>query len=77
MHKLAVVPSNLLGGTGKLLLCHINTPKPSLLHVRQAQFPQHLLTEQMLQILTFLALQDYHRLIFFLYWGNQNSTGCS
>lgn len=56
MHKLAAVPSNLLGETGKLLLCHINPPKPSHLQVRQAQFPQHLLTEHMLQALTFLAL---------------------
>lgn len=39
---------------GKLLLCRINSPKPSLLQSRQAQFPQHLLTEPMLEALIFL-----------------------
>lgn len=85
MHKLAAMPSNLPGGTGKLLLCHINPPKPSFLHVRQAQFPQHLLAEHVIQTLTFLALRDYSRLVFpdhsrfmsFLYSGNQNSAGYS
>lgn len=48
--------SNLPGGTAKLLLCHINHPKPSLLQARQVQFPQHLLIEHMLQVLPLMAL---------------------